>query len=105
MLTMDHYDYIRKAHRVYGKSIRRISRETGHSRNTVKKALRMESWGYTARTRQPYPVLGPYLGIMDRWLEEDTERPPNSVIRRFAFIIDYRLSTGIRERRAPFAVT
>ncbi len=35
MLTVDQYEYIRVAHRVYGKTIRKIARETGHSRNTV----------------------------------------------------------------------
>ena len=40
MLMVDQYEYIRTAHRVYGKKIREITRETGHSRNTIKKALR-----------------------------------------------------------------
>ncbi len=61
MLTVDQYDYIRTAHRVYGKTIRQIARDTGHSKNTVKKALRSQFVGYPARARQPYPVLGPYL--------------------------------------------
>ena len=39
MLKVDQYDYIRTAHRVYGKTIRQIARDTGHSRNTIKKAL------------------------------------------------------------------
>ncbi len=59
MLRMDQYDLIRTARRVYGKSINEIVRETGHSRNTVKKALRGELCGYTKRRSQPYPVLGP----------------------------------------------
>jgi len=29
MIRMDQYEYVRTAHRVYGKSIREISRETG----------------------------------------------------------------------------
>ncbi len=32
MLTVDQYEYIRLSHRVYGKTIRAIARETGHSR-------------------------------------------------------------------------
>jgi hypothetical protein len=31
-------------------------RETGHSKNTVKKVLRGEYCGYRSRTSQPYPV-------------------------------------------------
>jgi transposase len=75
MLTVDQYEYVRAAHRVYGKRIRQIARETGHSRNTIKKALRGEYSGYKARTHQPFPVLGPYLNVIDQWLEEDKQRP------------------------------
>ena len=44
MLTVDQYEYIRIAYRVYGKTIRKIARETGHSRNTVKKYWIMNTW-------------------------------------------------------------
>jgi transposase len=75
MLRVDQYDYIRTAHRVYGKKIKEIARDTGHSKNTIKRALREEYRGYRARKEQPYPVLGPYILIIDRWLEADKERP------------------------------
>jgi len=32
VITMNQYEYIRTAHRVYGKSIRQIQKETGYSR-------------------------------------------------------------------------
>ncbi|MFO7972649.1 MAG: hypothetical protein R6U40_12995 [Desulfobacterales bacterium] len=35
MLKVDQYEYIRTALRVYGKKIKAIARETGHSKNTV----------------------------------------------------------------------
>ena len=72
---MDQYAFIRIAHRVYGKGIREIARDTGHSRNTVKKALRGEYGGYSGRGRQPFPALGPYLATIDRWLKEDKDHP------------------------------
>ncbi len=75
MLKVDQYDYIRTAYRVYGKKIREIARDTGHSKNTVKKALRGEYCGYKARKQQPYPVLGPYVSTIDKWLRADKERP------------------------------
>jgi transposase len=75
MLTVDQYNYIRTSHRVYGKKIREIARDTNHSRNTVKKALRGEHEGYNPRRSQPYPVLGPYLAIIDRWLSSDKDKP------------------------------
>ncbi|PID78119.1 MAG: hypothetical protein CSB21_02330 [Deltaproteobacteria bacterium] len=53
MLKVDQYEYIRTSYRVYGKKIR----ETGHSRNTIKKVLSKEYIGYSKRKNQPYPVF------------------------------------------------
>lgn len=75
MLMVDQYGYIRTAHRVYGKKIREIARETGHSRNTIKKALKGEHSGYKPRTYQTLPVLGPYLKFVDKWIEDDKQSP------------------------------
>jgi transposase len=72
---MDQYEFIRTAHRVYDKNISELSRMTGHSRNTVKKAIRGESWGYRERSRQPFPVLGDYLETIDNWLLADRNQP------------------------------
>ncbi len=47
---MDQYEYIRTAQRAYGKNVSEIPRETGHSRNTVNKALRGEFTGYSPWT-------------------------------------------------------
>ncbi len=49
MLTLDQYDFIRTAHRVYGQNISEVAKTTGHARNTVKKALRGEPCGYKKR--------------------------------------------------------
>ena len=91
MLEVDQYDYIRTAKRVYGKKIKEISRETGHSRNTIKKILKGEYTGYKPRENQAYPVLGPYLQIIDRWLEDDKQRPKKQ--RHTAVRIYNRLRT------------
>ena len=72
---MDQYQYIRTAYRVYGISVRQIARETGHDRKTIRKVLRGEPSGYGQRHSQPYPVLGPYLDLIDSWLEGDKEAP------------------------------
>lgn len=72
---MDQYELIRTAHRVYGRNISELARMTGHSRNTVKKAIRGEPWGYQERQHQPFPVLGPYLEIINGWLKKDKEQP------------------------------
>ncbi len=73
MLKLDQYDYIRTSHRVYGKKIKEIARETGHSKNTIKKAIRQEYVGYSQRERQPFPSLDPYLNIINRWLKMDKD--------------------------------
>jgi len=73
MIRMDQYEYIRIAHRVYGKGIRQIQRETGHDRKTIRKALRGELNGYAERDHQVLPVIGPYREIIEGWLAADKE--------------------------------
>lgn len=75
MIGMDRYEYIRTAKRVYKKIIKEICRDTGHSRNTVRKVLRNEAARYPRRRQQPYRVLGPYLQVIDQWLEADKASP------------------------------
>jgi transposase len=70
---MDQYEYIRIAHRVYGKGIRQIQRETGHDRKTIRKALLGEQQGYADRKDQSVPVAGPYREIISEWLTSDKE--------------------------------
>jgi len=82
MLTVDQYEYIRIAHRVYGKTIRKITRETGHSRNTVKKVLNNEQIEYSPRQNQSYPSLGPYLSTIDKWLKDDKNQPKKATTYR-----------------------
>ena len=76
MLKVEQYEYIRTAHRVYDKSVSEIARETGHSRNTIKKILRGEYQRYLPRKSQPFPVLGDFLEIIDEWLDDDVNNPP-----------------------------
>jgi len=54
---------------------------TGHSRNTVKKALRSEAWGHQERLHQPFPVLGPHLGTIELGSRRTRSSPGNSVIQ------------------------
>ncbi len=58
MITVDQYRYIRRVHRVYGKTIREIVSDTGHTRNTIRKVLRGEYYGCSDRKEQTYPSLG-----------------------------------------------
>jgi len=60
---------------VYGQNISEMARMTGHSRNTIKKAIRGEPWGYQERVHQPFPVLDKYLTVIDGWLMGDKDKP------------------------------
>jgi len=75
MLRVAQYEYIRTAHRIYGKTISEIARSTGHSRNTIRKTLLNEASGYRNRQNQAFPVLGEYLELIDKWLTDDKCRP------------------------------
>jgi len=71
MIKVSQYDYVRIAQRVYGKNIKEIARETGHSKNTIKNILKSQYTGYKHREHQPHPVLEQYIPIIDSWLEQD----------------------------------
>ena len=75
VLKMDQYELVRTGYRVYGKNISELARLTGHSRNTIKKAIRGEPWGYKERAHQPFPVLDDYLATIDSWLKGDKDKP------------------------------
>ena len=75
MLKVDEYAVIRTCHRVYGQNISELARMTGRTRNTIKKALRGEPWGYKERKHQPFPALGGHIGTIDTWLKGDRDRP------------------------------
>lgn len=72
---MDQYELVRTGHRVYGQNISELARLTGHSRNTIKKAIRGEPWGYKDRSHQPFPALGDYMTTIDSWLKSDKDNP------------------------------
>jgi len=72
---MEQYETIRTMHRVYKKSIREISLVTGHSRQVIRKVLHNEPMEYKKREAQPYPKLGPYIGVIVEWLKDDKEAP------------------------------
>ena len=74
MLTADDYGAIRRARRD-GQSIRRIARELGLSRITVRKALKQPQPVAKIRDR-PAPKLGPFQAAIEQILAEDELAPP-----------------------------
>ena len=74
---MDHYELIRRKRLIEGLSIRAISRELGHSRQTIRKALtHVTPPGYQRRQAVASPVMDKVAVIVDAWLEQDRQRPP-----------------------------
>ena len=74
MLTLDDYGAIRRAYRD-GQSIRRIAREFGLSRITVRKALKQPQPVAKLRDRLA-PKLGPFQATIDQILADDQSAPP-----------------------------
>lgn len=72
---MNQYELIRTAHRVYGKTIRQIARETGHHRDTIRKALEGLEPKYRRKKQPSYPVMDRVAKIIERWLQDDRDRP------------------------------
>ena len=76
MLCVETIGKIRRRRLVQGESISAIARDLRLSRNTVKRALRVEAEAFEyRRTRQPQPKLGPYLATLEAWLEAEQKLP------------------------------
>jgi transposase len=92
MITVNEKEQIRRAYHIEGKSIRQIQRETGHHRETIRKALEDGSVPqYTLQRPRQSPVLDLVKPIIDRWLAEDEGRPRKQ--RHTAKRIHERLTT------------
>jgi transposase len=73
-------EYIRKKRLIEGWSIRKISRNLGIARQTVRKALENSNIPqYNLTKEKPSPVLDPYKDIILNWLEEDKSAPRKQV--------------------------
>ena len=76
VLCMETIGKIRRRLLVHGESISAIARDLRLSRNTVKRALRVEGEALEyRRTRQPQPKLGAYVATLDAWLEAEQALP------------------------------
>lgn len=72
MLSVADYDKIRRRVRNEGESQREVSRNLGHSRHTIKKALDHASPpGYRRTKPVDRPVIEPVHELIDTWLEKD----------------------------------
>lgn len=77
MLTVDHFEIIRRKVLLDGLSQRDVARELGHSRKTVAKALVHASPpGYQMGRERKCPVMDGYRAVIEHWLESDKSAPP-----------------------------
>ena len=73
---MELYARVRRAVYVEGKSERAVAREYGLARETVRKMLQYAAPpGYRRQQPAKRPKLDPWVGVIDRILQEDRERP------------------------------
>ena len=76
MIQVDEKENIRRLYFIKRHSIRQIAREHHYARKTVRKAIGDASVSeYHLPRPKPCPVTGPFLPIIERWLEEDKHRP------------------------------
>ncbi len=76
MLCMETIGKIRRMKFVQGKGIKQIARDLQLSRNTVRKVVRAQELpsGYRRR-EQPRPKLGPFVPVLESWLEAEAQLP------------------------------
>ena len=73
---MDDYEKIRKAYYVEGLSIRAISRQLGHSRKAIRKALEhAEPEGYQRKKPHRAPMIAPYQSRIEELMKESEQMP------------------------------
>ena len=98
MIQVDEKEKIRRLYFIKRHSIRKIAREHHYSRKTVRKATQDASVPeYHLSVPKPYPVMGPYLPIIERWLREDKYRPKkqrHTAHRIYERLVDEQGFTG-----------
>ena len=63
---------LRRLHYVKGVTIKELVRQTGVSRNTIRRVLRSDEAGHNYQRKiQPMPVLSAYMDTLTLWLETD----------------------------------
>jgi len=75
---MAEINYIRHLYESDGKSLREIAKVVGKNFRTVQKYAYKDDWSERIMPNvapENYPVLGPYVHIVDEWLEQDMREP------------------------------
>jgi len=76
VLEMVDIEYIRKLYYVEGWSIRKIHRNLGYARQTIRKVLASSQQPrYEMKKQRPSPTMDPYREVILKWLEADKKAP------------------------------
>ena len=78
MLKMAQIEYIKHLYECEGKSLREIAKELQMNFRTVQKYAYMNNFNSMELPNmepETYPVLGPYIPIINEWLEQDMREP------------------------------
>jgi transposase len=77
MLTVNHFEIIRRKVLLDGHSQRDAAKELGHSRKTVAKAMAHHSPpGYRMGRARACPVMDRFRSLIEQWIESDKTAPP-----------------------------
>ena len=77
MLTVEHYELIRRKVVIEGRSYREVAKELSHSRKTIAKALEFRiPPGYWLSKQCLSPIIEPIRHIVDAWLEQNEQIRP-----------------------------
>jgi hypothetical protein len=89
MLVVETISKIRRWYFQEGRPIKRICRDLGVSRKTVRKVIRSGAAEFSyERSVQPQPKLGPWREELDRMLAENVRRPKRERLTRIRIFED-----------------
>jgi transposase len=76
MITVDQKEIIRREYFLNRKSMREIAKELHHGRATIRKAIYDPGIPtYKRSVPAPKRTIGPFLKVVQQWLQEDKQRP------------------------------
>jgi transposase len=91
MICVETIAKVRRDHFVHGKGIKRIGRERGLSRNSVRKILRSGETAFSyERPVQPLPKLGAFVERLEAMLEANEKRSKRDRLRMTRIFDDLR---------------
>jgi transposase len=77
MITVDQKEIIRREYFLNRKSMREIAKELHHGRTAIRKAIYDPGIPtYKRSVPAPKRTIGPFVAVIQQWLQEDKRRPP-----------------------------